>query len=161
MKKALFSLFLIVSLFYSYKLLGLWSLIFFVVGVSLLASLKIGRRAYLISNSGSKTNTLSGRDLFADVTYNPATGSPMVSDVDVSGSFYGLNKKRLLRAFFLLIIDLTLTAYLYILITDTVEATKKTYQNVFVKFRMLSDYIVQHRTIDDKFFISTGDWLFV
>ncbi|MBY8155602.1 MULTISPECIES: hypothetical protein [unclassified Proteus (in: enterobacteria)] len=94
MKKALFSLFLIVSLFYSYKLLGLWSLIFFVVGVSLLASLKIGRRAYLISNSGSKTNTLSGRYLFADVTYNPATGSPMVSDVDVSGSFYGLNKNK-------------------------------------------------------------------
>ncbi len=49
MKKALFSLFLIVSLFYSYKLLGLWSLIFFVVGVSLLASLKIGRRAYLMA----------------------------------------------------------------------------------------------------------------
>nr|WP_282563900.1 hypothetical protein [Providencia vermicola] len=126
MKKALFSLFLIVSLFYSYKLLGLWSLIFFVVGVSLLASLKIGRRAYLISNSGSKTNTLSGRDLFADVTYNPATGSPMVSDVDVSGSFYGLNKnKGSWEPLFLFIIDLTLTAYLYILITDTVEATKK------------------------------------
>ncbi len=94
MKKALFSLFLIVSLFYSYKLLGLWSLIFFVVGVSLLASLKIGKRAYLIRSSGSKTNTLSGRDLFADVTFNPATGSPMVSDVDVSGNFYGLNKNK-------------------------------------------------------------------
>lgn len=93
MKKALFSLFFIVSLFYSYKLLGLWPLIF-CSQVSLLASLKIGRRAYLISNSGSKTNTLSGRDLFADVTYNPATGSPMVSDVDVSGSFYGLNKNK-------------------------------------------------------------------
>nr|WP_282563494.1 MULTISPECIES: hypothetical protein [Providencia] len=126
MKKALFSLFLIVSLFYSYKLLALWSLIFFVVGVSLLASLKIGKRANLISSSGSKTNTLSGRDLFADVTYNPATGSPMVSDVDVSGSFYGLNKnKGSWEPLFLLIIDLTLTAYLYILITDTVEATKK------------------------------------
>jgi len=94
MKKALFSLLLIVSLFYSYKLLGLWSLIFFVVGVSLLASLKIGKRASLICSSGSGTNTLPGRDLFADATYNPATGSPMVSDVDVSGNFYGLSKNK-------------------------------------------------------------------
>ncbi|MFU2510663.1 hypothetical protein [Pseudoalteromonas sp. ASV78] len=94
MKTVLFSLFLIVSLFYLYKLLGLWSLIFFVIGVALLASLKIGKRASLISSSGNRTSTLPEQDLFADVTYNPATGSPMVNDVDVSGNFYGLNKNK-------------------------------------------------------------------
>lgn len=82
MKKALFSLFLIVSLFYSYKLLGLWSLIFFVVGVSLLASLKIGRRAYLISNSGSKTNGFA--PIFPDTCYHLTHYWPAAADIPVA-----------------------------------------------------------------------------
>lgn len=93
MKKAIAFLFLFIGLYFAYKLLGLWSIVFTILIIVCLSVSRVGKQTYKLPAIHEEL-PIHQQAATEDISYNPATGSPLVGDVDVAGNFFGFNRNK-------------------------------------------------------------------